>query len=173
MKRQVALRPLTDAETEQINKLVRSRTAETRLVQRARIIKAMLDDPQLSATRAGEVAGFQTPGVGSKWVRRFNELGVVGLNDRPRPGRPETHPEDIRSKVIELARKKPGSVGRPFGLWTLERLQVAFQEQEGVHLSKSTIWEWLDREGLEWKRQESWFEDSEHQDPEFVPKRGQ
>jgi transposase len=172
MKKQVTLRPLSEAETEQVNKLVRSRTAETRLVQRARIIKAMLDDPQLSATKAGEAAGFRTPGVGSKWVRRFNELGVDGLSDLPRPGRPETHAEDIRSKVIELARKKPRSMGRPFELWTLARLQVAFQEREGVHLSRSTIWEWLDNEGLEWKRQESWFEDSEHQDPEFVPKRG-
>ena len=158
MKKQVHLRELTAEEIKQINKLVKSRTAETRLVQRARIIKALVDDPALSATKAAEQAGFRGPGVGVKWVLRFNEEGLAGLQDRPRSGRPETHTEEVRSKVIDLVRQKPRSVGRPFELWTLERLQVAIEEREGLRLSKSTIWEWVNAEGLDWKRQESWFE---------------
>jgi transposase len=63
-------------------------------------------------------------------------------------------------------------LGYPFALWTLERLQTAFQEQHGIHLSDSTIWEWLAAEGLEWKRQESWFHETEKHDPQFVEKRG-
>ena len=39
----------------------------------------------------------------------------------------------------------------------LERLQRAFEEHEHTHLSDSTIWEWLEAESLEWKRQQSWF----------------
>ena len=61
---------------------------------------------------------------------------------------------------------------RRFKLWTLERLQTAFQERHGIHLSDSTIWEWLEADGLEWKRQESWFHEAEKHDPEFVEKRG-
>ena len=41
-----------------------------------------------------------------------------------------------------------------------------------LHLSDSTIWTWLDEDGLEWKRQQSWFHDAEKHDPEFVEKRG-
>jgi transposase len=74
--------------------------------------------------------------------------------------------------LIALARTKPDSLGYPFKLWTLERLQTAFQERNGVHLSDSTIWEWVEAEGFRWKRQESWFHDAEKQDPEFVEKRG-
>ena len=55
---------------------------------------------------------------------------------------------------------------------TLERLQVAFQERYDIHLSDSTIWEWLAAEGLEWKRQESWFHEAEKHDPEFGGKKG-
>jgi transposase len=62
--------------------------------------------------------------------------------------------------------------GLTFELWTLERLQTAFQERCGIHLSDSTIWEWLDAEGLEWKRQEIWFHEAEKHDPEFIEKRG-
>jgi transposase len=59
--------------------------------------------------------------------------------------------------LIDLATTKPDSLGYPFKQWTLERLQTAFKEGEGVYLSASTIWTWLDEEGLKWKRQQSWF----------------
>jgi transposase len=74
--------------------------------------------------------------------------------------------------LIGLAIQKPRSLGYPFALWTLERLQRAFEEREGIHLSDSTIWTWMADEGFAWKRQESWFHDAENHDPEFVEKRG-
>ena len=60
----------------------------------------------------------------------------------------------------------------PFELWTLERLQRAFKERQGVHLSDSTIWTWMEEEGFQWKRQQNWFHEAEQHDPEFVEKRG-
>jgi hypothetical protein len=71
-----------------------------------------------------------------------------------------------------LAIQKPRTLGYPFALWALERLQTAFEERHGIHLSDSTIWEWLAAESLEWKRQESWLHEAEKHDPEFVEKRG-
>ena len=106
------------------------------------------------------------------WARRFNDTGIAGLEDKPKAGRPPTHAPEVRSALIALARQKPGSLGYSFKLWTLERLQTAFQERRGVHLSDSTIWEWVEAEGFRWKRQESWFHDVEKADPEFVEKRG-
>jgi transposase len=94
------------------------------------------------------------------------------LQDKPKVGRPPTHDQHVHSALIALARQKPESLGYVFKLWTLERLQTAFHEREGVHLSDSTIWEWVEAEGFRWKRQESWFHDAEKQDPEFVEKRG-
>ena len=171
MSNRVTLRPLAQEEEQEILRLARSQTAPIRQVQRARIIAGMLEDPDLSPTQAGLQAGLSNV-VGAKWVRRFNEEGLAGLEDRPRSGRPRTHSEAVRSTLIALALQKPSALGYPFALWTLERLQDAFFEREGIPLSDSTIWTWMAEEGLKWKRQESWFDASKKRDPEFAEKRG-
>ena len=168
----VCLRALTTEEQNEIRRLAASRTKPFRLVQRARTIVAMLDEAELTATEAGLRAGYKSDRVGVTWVRRFNEEGLAGLHDRARPGRKRTHSEEVRSALINLALQKPRSLGYPFKLWTLERLQSAFKERQGVHLSDSTIWTWMDEEGFKWKRQQSWFHEAEKHDPEFVEKRG-
>ena len=172
MPKRIRLRALTTDEEAEIHRLAASRKEPIRLVQRARIIAAMDEDPELTATEAGLRAGFKSTAVGTMWVKRFNEEGLAGLEDRPRPGRKRTHGQEVRSALISLALQKPRSLGYPFELWTLERLQLAFEEQHGVHLSDSTIWTWMEEEGFKWKRQQSWFHDAQRHDPEFVEKRG-
>lgn len=172
MRKAVKLRTLTTEEESEIRRLAASRKELHNLVQRAKVIVAMLDDPKLHATHAAIQAGFLGEQSGLTWVRRFNEEGLAGLADKPKAGRPPTHDQKVRSALIALARTKPDSLGYPFKLWTLERIQTAFQEREGVHLSDSTIWEWVEAEGFRWKRQENWFHDAEKADPEFVEKRG-
>ena len=172
MRTAVKLRTLTTEEVTEIKRLAASRKEPIRLVQRARVIALMLEDPQLHATDAGLKAGFRSTALGSEWVRRFNADGLKGLEDQPRPGRKPDHKPEVRSALVSLALQKPESLGYPFKLWTLERLQTAFKERHQTHLSDSTIWEWLAAEGLEWKRQQSWFHEAEKHDPEFVEKRG-
>lgn len=172
MRTPIVLRTLTAEEVTQIKHLANSRTEEIRLVQRARVIAYMIEDPKLYATEAGMKAGFSSPITGPTWVRRFNENSIEGLEDKKRPGRKPVHSQEVRSALVSLAQQKPETLGYPFKLWTLERLQTAFKEREGVHLSDSTIWEWVESEGFKWKRQESWFHEAEKHDPEFVEKRG-
>jgi transposase len=172
MRKAIKLRPLTTEEEAEIRKLAASRKASHRLVQRAQVIVAMLEDPKLPATHAGLRAGFKSKQIGLNWVKRFNAEGLVGLEDKPKAGRPPTHSQAVRSALISLALQKPNTLGYPFKLWTLERLQTAFEEREGVHLSDSTIWTWMAEEGFEWKRQESWFHEAQKHDPHFVEKRG-
>ena len=172
MRKAVKLRSLATEEITEIKRLAASRKEPMRKVQRARIIAMLLEDPKLHASDAGLQAGFKSKQMGPEWVRRFNEHGLKGLEDQPRPGRKPIHAPEVRSALINLATQKPKSLGYPYELWTLERLQRAFEEREHTHLSDSTIWHWLDDEGLEWKRQQSWFHEAEKHDPEFVEKRG-
>jgi transposase len=172
MPKRIRLRELTVEERKEIRRLVASRKEAHRLVQRARIIEAMLDDGHLTASEAGLRAGFKSNAVGPVWVKRFNTEGLAGLQDKSRPGRKPTHSQAVRSSLISLALQKPRSLGYPFELWTLERLQRAFEERDGIHLSDSTIWTWMDEEGFKWKRQQSWFQDADKHDPEFAEKRG-
>lgn len=172
MRKAVKLRTLTAEEEKEIRRLAASHKEPHNLVQRAKVIAAMLDNPELYATHAAIQVGFRGEQSGINWVRRFNNEGLAGLQDKTKAGRPPTHDQTVRSALIKLARTKPESLGYPFKLWTLERLQTAFQERNGVHLSDSTIWEWVEAEGFRWKRQQSWFHEAEKQDPEFVEKRG-
>ncbi len=151
----IHLRALTIEEKADVQRLAASRKAPIRLVQRARIITSMLEDPEMTASKAALLAGFKGDTMGPVWVRRFNEEGLDGLQDRPRSGRKRTHSQEVRSALIGLALQKPYTLGYPFKLWTLERLQTAFKERQGIHLSDSTIWTWMDEEGFKWKRQES------------------
>jgi transposase len=171
-RKRIVLRTLTTEEIEEIRRLAKSRKESARTVQRAQLIQAMLDDPNLYATDAGLLVGYTSSATGPNWVKRFNAEGVAGLLDKPRAGRPETHTEDVRSQVVDLALQKPRSLGLPFELWTLPRLQIEYEERYGLRLGTSTIWKWLKAEGLDWKRQQSWFQDPEKHDPEFVEKRG-
>jgi len=172
MPKRIRLRSLTTEEKTEVQRLASSRKEPIRLVQRARIIAHMLENPGLTATQAGLRAGFQSAAMGTVWVKRFNAEGLAGLEDRRRSGRKPTHSQEVRSALVSLALQKPRSLGYPFELWTLERLQVAFKERQGIHLSDSTIWTWMDEEGFQWKRQQSWFREVEKHDPEFVEKRG-
>ena len=171
MRPKVKLRELTTEEETAVRKLANSNNAAAKLVKRAKIIVEMLEDPTLTATDAGVRAGFSTS-IGSTWVRRFNEDGVEGLNDRPRSGAPRIYNEKTRSGLVSLALQKPRSLEYPFELWTLERLQIAFKERNDIQVAQSTILDWLAAEGFQWKRQQSWFHDAEQHDPQFVEKRG-
>lgn len=172
MPKRIRLRAISDEEQQALGKLAASRKAPARLLQRARLIQAMGGEPALSPAQAARSVGFDNPDAGARWVRRFNDGGIAALEDRPRSGRPPTHDEALKGKLLSLALQKPHTLGLPFALWTLGRLQTAFQEREGLHLATSTIWEYVEAEGLQWKRQQSWFHAAEHHDAEFAEKRG-
>ena len=172
MPRRLRLRDVTAEEAEEIRAIAHSRTLAASLVQRARLLEAMLDDPTLPAGPAGRRVGYKSDLPGRTWVKRYNAQGIAGLEDHPRSGCPRTHSEDVRSHLLHLALTKPRTLDLPFELWTLERLQTAFRERHGIHLSDSTIWTWVQQEGLVWKRQQSWFGQAEQHDPEFAEKRG-
>jgi transposase len=172
MPKTIKLREVSESEAAEVRRLAHARREAVELVKRARLIEYLLDHPEVAATRAAIRVGFGSIASGSEWVKRFNAEGVAGLHNRPKPGHPVIHTEEVRGQVVNLAQQKPGSLGYPFAMWTLERLQVALREKHNLHLSRSTIWKWLDDEGLEWKRQQSWFHEPEKHDPEFVEKRG-
>jgi transposase len=172
MPKQIKLREVSAEEEREIRRFANARKEAVEVVRRARLLEYLLDHPKVSASQAGMEVGFGSNASGAQWVKRFNEEGIPGLQNKPKSGRPVTHCEEVRSKVIDLALQKPQNVGYPFALWTLSRLQIALAERHQLNLARSTIWKVLEAEGLDWKRQQSWFHEPEQHDPEFVEKRG-
>src|SRR3954452_20259965 len=163
----VTLRPFTPEDRQALEQLASSRTAQARLVERARILSAIAD-----GRRPSQVArdlGICRPTVYT-WIRRFNERGLHGLEDRPRSGRPHTYTAEQRAEVVAAALTDPNRLGLLFGCWTLDRLRAYLNEQKGIPIKRSRIGEILVDEGLKWRHQETWF--GERVDPDFAEKRG-
>ena len=163
----VKLRELTTEERKGLERLARSRTAEARLVVRAKIVLGLAagERPYQVADRVGvgRMAAYE-------WLHRFNAEGLQGLTDHPRPGRPPTYTADQRAEVIAAALTRPEDLGLPFASWTLDRLQAYLGEHKGIGIKRTRIDEILIAEGLRWRKQETWF--GQKVDPEFAAKRG-
>jgi transposase len=162
-----SIRRLTPKERRTVQGLAAARTAEARLVERARIVS--LTAKGYSPSQVARELGVSRPTVYT-WVRRFNAQGPEGLYDQPRSGRPATYPPEQVAQVLAAAMTNPQSLGLPFGSWTLDRLQAYLNEQKKIPIKRSRIDEILLAEGLRWRKQESWF--GERVDPDFAEKRG-
>ena len=143
MSRVLRLREVSEEEAKQVYKLATSRTQPARLVQRARIIQFLLDNPNLPAGEAGRQVGYKSDYPGRTWVKRFNERGIQGLEDEPRSGHPPFYDEATRSSLIDMVLQKPRSLGYPFELWTQECFRQVKNTEFGglkVQTLASDIW---------------------------------
>jgi transposase len=167
MPKHLSVRALTEEEERVIEKLVRSQTASVRLVQRARIIR--LSHQGSSVAQIAQQMQIDEDVV-RKWIRRFGERGLAGLEDAPRSGAPSRYTPENKARILQAARTRPTELGLPFGSWTFDRLTTYVHEHHGVQMKRTRIIELLHEEGLRWHKQETWF--GERLDPEFAEKRG-
>jgi transposase len=161
------LRSLTDEEHQRLTHLSQSRTAAVRDVERARIILQASHRQRVPAI--ARALGLCEPTV-RLWIKRFNEQGIAGLADAPHRGRPATYTREQVGLVVATALTDPQSLGQAFACWTFDRLASYLHELQGLTMSRSRIHEVLQREGLRWRTQETWF--GQRLDPAFAAKRG-
>ncbi len=161
------VRELTEEEQQALPRLVRSRTEEVRLVERATMI--WLSHRGLFVPAIARQIGVKEATV-RRWIERFNAQGLQGLEDQPRPGKPPTYTPEQVGEVLVAALTKPEELELPFACWTLDRLEAYLNEQKGIPIKRSRIGEILQDEGLRWRQQEAWF--GERVDPDFAEKRG-
>jgi transposase len=160
------VRAMSDEEKEELGRMARSRTAGAGLVRRAQIVVHALEGlkaPEISARM--DLCGATV----RHWLKRFNARGLEGLKEDVRTGRPATYSAEERSAVISTALTRPLDLGLPFASWTLDRL-VAYLGEQGIAMRRSRISEIFVREGLKWRREETWF--GARVDPDFARKRG-
>ncbi len=167
MRGPLRLRPLSEEEERVIKKLSRSRTASARLVQRAKIIELAKEGHTIPQIRQQL---HLSEHMVRKWWKRFEQQGLAGLEDAPRPGAPSRYTPDNKARVLEAALTRPSDLNLGFNCWTFERLAAYVHEHLGIHMKKTRIFAILHEEGLRWRKQETWF--GKRLDPEFAEKRG-
>ena len=163
----VCLRELTTEETATVERLTRSRTAAARRVERARIVWRASQGE--TPPRMAEALGLSAEPVRRR-IRRFTAEGLAAREDHQRSGRPATYAADAVARVIAAALTSPRRLGLPFAAWTLDRLAASLLERKGIAMRRSRMDEILLKEGLRWRRPETWF--GERVDPAFADKRG-
>jgi transposase len=163
----VCLRKLTAEERSAVAVLARSRTAPAQRVERARLVWRASRGETPPAIAAALGVDAETV---RRRIRRFNAEGLAAFDDPPRSGRPATYSVDEVAAVIAAALTSPRRLGLPFASWTLDRLAAYLLEHKGIAMRRSRMDEILLKEGLRWRRHETWF--GARVDPEFAAKRG-
>lgn len=108
-------------ERAELERVVRAGTSERRMVERARIVLCAAEGR--SAKRIAAEVGCSL-NTAKKWRGRFEESGLDGLTDLPRPGKPLVHNHAARARLIAKActRPKPTPQGGRRERWTYEEL---------------------------------------------------
>lgn len=167
MPKHLEFKAPSEAERRQLEKLRSSRTAPQRQVERAKIVLGFLEGHKVQAL--AEEVGRSEATVYNQ-LHFFMERGIDFLTDRQRPGRPETYTEQVRGKIVSIAKTHPEQLDRVHGHWTLDSLKHYLDEQLPHRISRSQIGKILVSEGIKWYQEKTYF--SESPDPQFVEKRG-
>lgn len=147
---------LTMAEKEELLTMSRSRKLERRYVERADVI--LLSEQGLSMDRIVEQTGLSKPVV-NKWRQRFRQLGIGGLKDAPRSGKPRSISAKQQAMVVDKACSKPDG---GYTNWSQRRIA------DEVGISQSKVFQILKQADLKPHKTEYWCGKSN--DPEFEEK---
>jgi putative transposase len=95
---------LSDDEVQQLQGIASSRSLPHSIVQRAQIVLACgAGETNTSIAKRMGLTGMTV----GKWRKRYRELGLEGMHDELRPGRPRTYEDDIVAEVINRALRPP------------------------------------------------------------------
>src|SRR5688572_3696452 len=142
----VRIGPLSD-EQRQALELVRRR-AVGRVSQRAHMV--LLSARGYTVEQIAEIFGVGEDVV-RKWLHRYERSGPLGLDDRPRPGRP---PQDrlARQIVDAQASNPPCNNGLVHGSWTVGLLAAFLAARFRLTLSPASVRRYLHQAGWRWAR---------------------
>jgi transposase len=87
------------------------------------------------------------------WVHDFNESGVDGLIDKPRPGRPRSIPEDLKPELVQVV-KAPQQVDVTH--WTGVKFHGYLREQLDLEVGYRTVIRWLHENKFRLKVPQPW-----------------
>jgi transposase len=128
-----------NARTE-LQALVQASSTPQSLSLRARIVLRAADTDTPTNLHIGRALGCCNHTVG-KWRRRYLALGLSGLQDTIRPGRPRTIASSTRVQVIAVASTLPQDQERAVTRWTLDEIVATLLDARHTDtISRSSIW---------------------------------
>src|SRR5262245_40773924 len=168
MRDPIFVRPLTDAEREQVSAGLRSTDLFT--LRRSQIVRASARGD--AAPAIAQVLGCTKQTVLNA-INDFNARGAAALTRTvsPPPTPPAAFEAAGRERLREMLHQSPRIFGKPTSVWTLElAAAVAFElGLTAARVSGETIRATLARMGVRWQRAKKWITSP---DPGYARKKG-
>src|SRR6266478_188797 len=141
----------------ELQALVRASSTPQSLGLRARIVLRAADIATPTNLQISRDLGCDNHTVG-KWRRRYLALGLSGLQDAIRPGRPRRIASSTRVQVISVASTLPPDQERTVTRWTLDEIVATLLDALHTEaISRSSIWRILQDVDLKPHKSEYWL----------------
>lgn len=125
-----------------------SRQAVGRVALRAQMVLLSVRGYSVPQIAAIQDCG---PEVVRLWLHRYEQVGVSGLEDAPRSGRPPKDP--LAGQIVDTqASQSPECSGHVQSCWTVALLTAYLASRFGVLLSRYSVRRYLHRRGWRWAR---------------------
>ena len=147
---------LTEEDLQTLTTTSRAHSADHRAVVRSKIILMLHGGYSYDFIKSELKVGSEAI---AKWKKRFIQLGIDGLQDAPRPGKPTIYTEVDKARVIQKACSKPEG---GYSNWSQRRIA------KELGMSQSTVQGILKSHDLKPHKVEYWCGKST--DPEFEEK---
>ena len=151
---QQPLRPLSGAEEQALERLVKAASARRDQVQRAHALRAVARGA--SYTQAAQQAGYADPDSVSRLVRRFNQRGLDALTIAAGRGRQLTYGAVERARVVATAQRTPDREEDGTATWSLTTLERTLRQEGLPRIGGTTIRRMLRAAGSSYQRTRSW-----------------
>jgi transposase len=140
-----------------VQALMRAHSTPQSLALRARIVLRAADFDRPTNLAISRELGCDNRTAG-KWRRRYAELGLSGLQDAVRSGRPQVIASPTRVQVISVASALPEAQDRTVTRWTLDEIVTTLLETLHTSpISRSSIWRILQDVDLKPHKSEYWL----------------
>lgn len=103
----------------------------------------------------------------SLWIERYRSLGLAGLEDETRPGRPAKLDPEIRQEVEAHLEQPAAEPDRPRACWTLPYLRTLLLGRVPTSFSLETLRRGVHSLGFRFRRPRLW---AHQEDPETLAK---
>jgi transposase len=158
MSRPIAqpLRPLTEAERQELQRVSRAPSETMNRHQRAVALLAVADG--MSLIGAARAAGWKVHDTVTRLIRRFNERGLSALDDRARSGHPRSYGPTERARIEQELQRSPLLKKDGTATWSLTTLQRTLREApDGLpEVSTFTILHTIHEAGYTWQKNRTW-----------------
>lgn len=111
-------------------------TKEARLFRRAQAVREVVKGNRMQ--QVSDRLNFTYSAL-RKWVHRFDQEGIVGLVDRPRPGRPRKMTCELERHLNRLVDQDPLDHGSIHSQWSCRELASVLAQHTGVHLGRESV----------------------------------